>query len=84
MVVAEGVVRRIFTTGAVTSIMVQHGFYYTVYTHLTSVTVQVGDRLRARQAIGMVTPAPDSDRAILHFELWRQTVKQDPERWLAK
>ncbi len=84
MVVAEGVVRRIFTTGAVTSIMVQHGFYYTVYTHLTAVTVQVGDRLRARQAIGMVTPAPDSDRAILHFELWRQTVKQDPERWLAK
>ncbi len=83
-VVADGVVRRIFTTGAVTSILVQHGLYYTVYTHLKAVTVQAGDVVRARQPLGMVTPAPDSDRAILHFELWRQSVKQDPEQWLAK
>ena len=83
-VVADGTVRKIFTTGAVTSILVQHGLYYTVYTHLKAVTVQPGDIIRARQPLGMVTPAPDSDRAILHFELWRQSVKQDPELWLAK
>jgi septal ring factor EnvC (AmiA/AmiB activator) len=86
-VVADGVVRRIFITGAVTSVLVQHGLYYTVYTHLKAVTVQAGEVVRARQPLGLVTLAPDSDRAILHFELWKQTVKpipQDPEQWLAK
>ncbi len=83
-VVADGVVRKVFTTGAVTSVLVQHGLYYTVYTHLKAVKVQAGDEIRAAQPIGLVTPAPDSDRAILHFELWKQTVKQNPEIWLAR
>ncbi|MDR1417114.1 MAG: peptidoglycan DD-metalloendopeptidase family protein, partial [Prevotellaceae bacterium] len=83
-VVADGVVRKIFTTGSVTSLLIQHGLYYTVYTHLKGITVRVGDAVHARQPIGMVTPAPDSDRAILHFELWRQTAKNDPEEWLSK
>jgi septal ring factor EnvC (AmiA/AmiB activator) len=83
-VVADGVVRRVFTTGSVTTVLVQHGLYYTTYTHLRGITVRAGDAVRARQPIGMVAPAPDSPRAILHFELWKQTVKQDPEGWLAK
>ncbi|MDR1342361.1 MAG: peptidoglycan DD-metalloendopeptidase family protein [Prevotellaceae bacterium] len=83
-VVADGVVRRIFTTGSATSLLVQHGLYYTVYTHLKSISVRVGDAVRAGQPVGMVTPAPDSNRAILHFELWKQTAKHNPEEWLSK
>lgn len=87
--VADGVVSKIFTIGAETSIMVRHGAYYTVYTHLKAITVRVGDEVRARQPIGLVMPPPDSDHAILHFEVWRQTVKQkpesqNPELWLAR
>ncbi|MDR3328873.1 MAG: peptidoglycan DD-metalloendopeptidase family protein [Prevotellaceae bacterium] len=80
-VVADGVVRKIFITGSVTSVLVQHGLYYTVYTHLKAVSARSGDAVKARQRIGLVA-ASDDDRAILHFELWKQTVKQDPERWL--
>lgn len=83
-VVADGIVRRIFSTGSATSVLVQHGLYYTVYTHLKGITVRVGDAVRANQPIGMVAPAPDSPRAVLHFELWKQTAKQNPEEWLSK
>ncbi|MDR0567025.1 MAG: peptidoglycan DD-metalloendopeptidase family protein [Prevotellaceae bacterium] len=83
-VVADGVVRRIFTTGSVTSVLIQHGLYYTVYTHLKGISVRVGDAVRAKQPIGLVASAPNSPRAILHFELWKQTAKQDPEDWLSK
>ncbi|MDR0688536.1 MAG: peptidoglycan DD-metalloendopeptidase family protein [Prevotellaceae bacterium] len=82
--VADGVVRRIFTTGSATSLLIQHGLYYTVYTHLKNITVRVGDAVRTRQPVGLVATSPDSDRAILHFELWKQTVKYNPEEWLSK
>jgi septal ring factor EnvC (AmiA/AmiB activator) len=82
-VVAEGVVSRIFTTDFGTSVMVQHGQYYTVYTHLRSISVTAGDIVSAKQQIGLVTHEPDTNRAILDFQLWKQTTKQDPEPWLA-
>jgi septal ring factor EnvC (AmiA/AmiB activator) len=83
-VVADGVVRRIFTTGSVTSMLIQHGQYYTVYTHLNGITARVGDIVSAGQPIGLVTSAPNSNRAILHFELWKQAAKHNPEEWLSK
>ncbi len=83
MVVADGTVRRVFSTGEVTNVLVQHGLYYTIYTHLKSITVKAGDEIRAQQVLGLVAVASDSDRAILHFELWRQMTKLDPELWLA-
>jgi septal ring factor EnvC (AmiA/AmiB activator) len=81
-VVAEGVVRKIFTTNSVTSILVQHDVYYTVYTHLDNVKVQTNDMVRAGQPLGTVEAS--NDRAILHFEIWKQLEKQDPEAWLIK
>jgi septal ring factor EnvC (AmiA/AmiB activator) len=82
-VVAEGVVRRVFSTGSTTSVLVQHGLYYTVYTHVDNVTVKAGDVVYARQPIALVDQSHAGDRSVLHFELWRQTVKQDPEKWLS-
>jgi septal ring factor EnvC (AmiA/AmiB activator) len=81
-VVADGIVSKIFTTNSVTSILVQHDVYYTVYTHLTNINVSIGDMLRSGQKLGIV--ARSEDRTILHFELWKQMEKQDPEAWLAK
>ncbi|GHT10855.1 hypothetical protein AGMMS4956_03010 [Bacteroidia bacterium] len=81
MVVADGVVRKIFSTGSVTSILVQHDVYYTVYTRVTNVKVAVGDMVRIRQVIASTDV--NNGRSILHFELWKQTDKQDPERWFA-
>jgi len=81
-VVADGVVRKVFTTNGVTSILVQHDVYYTVYTHINNVMVTAGDMVRMGQALGTVEPS--NDRTILHFEVWKQMVKQDPEEWLSK
>jgi septal ring factor EnvC (AmiA/AmiB activator) len=90
-VVADGTVSGIFTSGPTANVLVRHGTYFTTYSHLKGITVRVGDIVRAKQPIGMVATVPDSPRAILHFELWKQTdrqgypaEKQDPEKWLAK
>jgi murein DD-endopeptidase MepM/ murein hydrolase activator NlpD len=83
IVVAEGVVRKVFSTGSVTSVLVQHGLYYSVYSHLSSVSVQSGERVRARQPIGLVDISSSGERSVLHFELWRQTEKLDPMQWLS-
>jgi septal ring factor EnvC (AmiA/AmiB activator) len=82
--VADGTVSQIFTNGPTTNVLVRHGIYLTAYFYLKGVTVRVGDTVHARQPIGMVATAPDSPYAILHFELWKQTTKQDPEKWLTK
>jgi septal ring factor EnvC (AmiA/AmiB activator) len=83
-VVADGVVCKIFNFGSGANVIVQHGMYYTFYSNLKGITVRVGDAVRAKQPIGLVAPAPDSPHAILHFELWKQDAKQDPEEWLAR
>jgi septal ring factor EnvC (AmiA/AmiB activator) len=83
-VVADGVVSKIFTIGSTTNLIIKHGLYFTVYSHLKNITVHVGDVVRAKQPIGLVATTPDGDRAILHFEIWKQTTKYDPEEWLSK
>ena len=83
-VVADGVVRKIFATNGVTSVLVQHDVYYTVYTHLANLKVSVGDMVHSGQPLGIVAPPAANNMPILHFELWKQMEKQDPEMWIVK
>jgi len=62
-------------------IILQHGNYYTVYAHLSGVSVSKGQSVSARQTIGksgvnLLTNDPE-----LHFELWLERVHIDPSPW---
>jgi septal ring factor EnvC (AmiA/AmiB activator) len=59
-------------------VMIRHGKYYTVYSKLSEVFVAKGDRIAAGHTIGRL----GQNNATLHFEIWEEKQKLDPEEWL--
>jgi len=66
------------------AIILRHGSYLTVYSNLSSVSVQVGQKVDTRQEIGTIfTDTEDDNKTILKFQLWYENNKQDPEKWIS-
>jgi len=83
--VFEGEVRRVFALpGAQNAVIIRHGNYLSVYTHLASVKVKAGDKVTTKQAIGVVYTDNEENKTIVHFEIWYESTKQNPSTWLAK
>jgi septal ring factor EnvC (AmiA/AmiB activator) len=55
--------------------------FRTVYAHLSEVTVTEGQRLAEGATIGKSGEALSGP--MLHFEIWKDRDKQDPETWLS-
>ncbi len=82
--VFEGEVAKVFFyAGLGNSVMIRHGDYYTVYTNLNEVNVQVGQKVATQQTIGRIL-CPDGASAALHFGVWYKSTPQNPENWLRK
>lgn len=64
-------------------VIVQHGSYFTVYSKLDEVNVDKGDKVKKGSVLG-TTYADESGKSQLHFELWKDKTKQDPEKWLVR
>lgn len=63
-------------------IIVDHGDeYHTIYAHLDSFDVEVGDEIDARQVIGASGQSGSLEGPKLYFELRRQGRPVDPEEW---
>lgn len=89
---------RCVAAGRVTTITWQRGYgnlliinhadgYYTVYTRLAEIFVNLHENVAAGQLIGNVAEAPAGQQATLHFQIWQRTKEarsQDlnPEEWL--
>ncbi len=56
--------------------------YRTVYAHLSDVTVSESQRVSAGTVIAKSGDTVTG--AILHFEIWKDREKQNPETWLAR
>ena len=82
--VAGGVVSVIdYIPGYGSVIIVTHkGGYRTVYSHLSEIYVNEGDKVRAGSLLAKVGESLEGN--ILHFEIWNLRNNQNPERWLAK
>ncbi len=82
--VFNGEVTRVFVVpGYNNSVIVRHGNYLTVYSNLSQVYVKAGDRVSTRQAIGRIYSDPeDGNSTILHFQLWKEKTKLNPQPWL--
>lgn len=62
-----------------TMVIIQHDDYYTVYSNLVKTKVKNGQEIKQFQNIGSIGQV-----GILHFELWNNKTKLDPESWLIK
>lgn len=83
--VFEGEVSSMFLMGGTTAVIIQHGNYRTVYSGLKSVSVKKGDKVTAKQQIGVIYSDPDQDNStLLFFQVWRDKEILNPELWLAK
>jgi len=59
-------------------IVVRHCVYYTRYSNLQSGYVGTQEELTAGQEIGQISESAGD----LHFEVWRQKERLNPERWI--
>lgn len=82
--VADGEVTTIWwLPGYGNLVIVDHnGGYRTVYAHLSEISVSEGDRVKEGDLIGASGEALEGAR--LHFELWKDREKQNPEQWLGR
>lgn len=81
--VFDGEVRKIVVMpGYNQCVLVQHGEYFTLYCKLGKVSVKSGQKVKTGDKLG--TLESDGTNSSLHFQLWKGTAKQDPEKWLTK
>ena len=81
--VFAGEVRKIVVMpGYNQCVLVQHGEYFTLYCKLGKVSVKSGQKIETGARLG--TLEADGNSSTLHFQLWKGTDKQDPEKWLTK
>ncbi len=82
--VADGEVARIWWLPSFGNLMIldHSGGYRTVYTHLEDIKVAEGQRVKEGQVIAESGESVDGPR--IHFEIWKDQEKQNPQLWLAK
>ncbi|MBR5455293.1 MAG: peptidoglycan DD-metalloendopeptidase family protein [Rikenellaceae bacterium] len=83
--VFDGEVRTILSLtnlGQNTAVLVRHGDYFTVYQNIVNVSVKVGDKVSINQTIGTLPTTTNQDDHYLHFEVWQNNQKLNPEHWL--
>lgn len=79
--VFDGVVKQVLMMpGYNQCILVQHGDYFTFYTKLENIYVKSGQKVRTGDALGSLTVS--DNESVIHFQLWKGTVKQNPENWI--
>ncbi|MCK9311906.1 MAG: peptidoglycan DD-metalloendopeptidase family protein [Bacteroidales bacterium] len=86
MAVFGGVVSKVFALpGFNNSVIIRHGNYLTVYANLSSIYVKSGDKVKIGEAIGKIfVDGEQNDLTVLHFQLWKDTQRLNPELWLQK
>ncbi|MCK8491537.1 MULTISPECIES: murein hydrolase activator EnvC family protein [Spirosoma] len=80
--VYDGVVQDVTNMPGMNNVVaIQHGDYFTVYAKLKSVSVRVGQRVKARESIGTVATDKNGVSEI-QFQIWKEFTKLNPESWL--
>ena len=82
--VGDGIVSAIdWIPGYGSVVIVTHkGDYRTVYSHLSEIYVNEGDKVKPGNVIAKVGEGLEGN--ILHFEIWNSRENQNPEIWLVK
>ncbi len=81
--VADGEVSAVFDLGGgEQAVAIRHGKYFTSYSHLSTVSVNRGDKVSAGTLIGRAA-AGDDGEGLLGFEIMNEKLAfLDPESWL--
>ncbi len=79
----DGLVKQVIVVpGYNQCVLVSHGEYFTFYCKLKKVNIKGGDKIKIGDQIGIVDDSEDGN-SILHFEIWKESSKQNPQEWLS-
>ncbi|MBF9235766.1 peptidoglycan DD-metalloendopeptidase family protein [Hymenobacter sp. BT683] len=67
--------------GMNTIVMIQHGDFFTVYAKLKSVNVREGQRVSAKEVIGIVATDGEGTSEV-QFQVWHNSSNLNPQNWL--
>lgn len=63
-------------------VMVRHGEYLSVYSYMTEVFVNKGDKITTKQELGKLVNSSDKSKAQVHLEIWKGMTKLNPQYWI--
>ncbi|MCB0379692.1 MAG: peptidoglycan DD-metalloendopeptidase family protein [Flavobacteriales bacterium] len=88
----KGAIARAIFDGEVSSVaiipgggkvvMIRHGEYLSVYSYLSEVYVNKGDKISTKQHLGTLISEPDKAKTNVHLEIWKGMTKLNPEYWI--
>lgn len=88
----KGAIARAIFEGEVSSVaiipgggkvvMIRHGEYLSVYSYLSEVYVNKGDKITTKQLLGTLINEPDKAKTNVHLEIWKGMTKLNPEYWI--
>ena len=58
--------------------------YYTVYTNIDKILVDLQEEVRQGQVLGTIGEIGGSKRPVFHFQIWHKFNHMNPEAWLRK
>ncbi|MFY0253432.1 murein hydrolase activator EnvC family protein [Chitinophaga sp. 30R24] len=81
--VFDGEVIMVFMVpGAGYMVTLRHGKYFTNYVRLLDVRVSKGTTVKRGQTLGVAAPATSGSNGEIELQIYRNMVKQNPERWI--
>ena len=63
-------------------VMIRHGEYLSVYSYLSEVYVNKGDKITTKQHLGVLISEADKAKTNVHLEIWKGMTKLNPEYWI--
>ena len=84
--VMNGIIISItYIRGYGTTMIIDHGGgFYTVYSHVTNIQVNMDSEVRGGDVIANMGDSGSVNGSMLHFEIWGENKKLDPVLWLTK
>ncbi len=65
------------------AVVIRHGDFLTVYTNLSSVSVEKGDKISIKEKIGKIRTNGETGKTVLKFVLMQNATYFNPQQWLA-
>ncbi|MDT8307931.1 MAG: peptidoglycan DD-metalloendopeptidase family protein [Bacteroidales bacterium] len=78
--VFKGEVSEVIKLPSYYAVLIKHGDYFTLYSKIEEVWVKKGDKVTMGHKLGLIKTFEGVTQ--LHFEIWHQKEKQNPQSWI--
>lgn len=84
-VVFDGEVRQVLSIpGKNMAVIIRHGEFLSVYSNLKEVNVKAGQKVSAKQQIGIIfTDENEGNKTSIELQIWQGTKRLNPALWLS-